>query len=195
MYCSSRFAGLPLEFGEGLQPEIVQYAQAVDRRAAAGGLAQRGLVGAGHRELVLVDAVFALGAIDAFVRFFVAEFDDLDALHLPAHRIEVLDRVEEAIDGAAAARHVRTDVGVGLRCGVALLRGGRKRSGREAEHERRDEQVQPVHAMLAVMCERTHRTPPAASDSSCRMDDPMPPPTPIERAPRCAAPAGDVLRG
>jgi hypothetical protein len=86
---------------------------------------------------VLVHAIGALGPVDALVGLLVPELDDLDALHLAAHRVEVVDGVEVAID--RAADRMRAKVGVGVRGGIRLLRSdGCGGSGDEAEGEQRE---------------------------------------------------------
>jgi hypothetical protein len=70
--------------------------QRLDDRLVLACLAHRSLVDPLQRDAVLVDAIGGLGAVDAFVGFFVSELDDLDALHVAAHRVQMVDRVEIA---------------------------------------------------------------------------------------------------
>ncbi len=132
-------APLPFQARDRLHPQLVERAQVVDRGLAAGGLLQRGLIRARDVDLLLVDAVLALGGVDALFGFLVAELDDLDALHVPAHRIEMIDRVEEAVD-RAGARGVRADVGVGLGDEAALLGGSRRGDGANQRRGEENEQ-------------------------------------------------------
>jgi hypothetical protein len=81
---------------------LLQVAQVLHRVAVRAGFAQRRLVRTRDVDLLLVHAVLALGAVDAFLRLGVAELDDLDALHVPAHRVEVHDGVEVAVDAGIA---------------------------------------------------------------------------------------------
>ena len=116
-------ARLPRESGQRFQPELLQRAQAVDGVLRRRGLAQRRLVGPRDVDLLLVDAVVALGAVDALLRLLVAEFDDLDALDVAAHRVQVADGVEIAVEPRVGL--VGTDV---VAAGLELLRG---RGGRD----------------------------------------------------------------
>ena len=113
-------AGFPLQFDERVQPEFLQAADGFDRLPGNRRLAQRRLIRARDVDALLVDAGFAFRAVDAFLRFFVAELDDLDALHVPAHRVQMLNGIEIAIE-AAFAVGVGTDVVV-LRSGIAADR-------------------------------------------------------------------------
>ncbi len=119
--------GDPLELGERLEPKLLQCTEAVDGGTVGCRLAQRRLVGAGHRKPMLVDAVLGLGAVGAFGRSFVAELDDFDALHLAAHRVQVADGVQVAVD--RAARRVGTKIRIGLRDEFG-------RPGRQGHHRR-----------------------------------------------------------
>ncbi len=111
-------AGAPLERRERGVPELVQPAHAVDRLLRRRDLAQRGLVRARDVLLLLVDAVLALRAVRALLGGRVAVLDDLDALHLPAHRVEVPHGIEVAVERFAGRIDVGADVVV-LRAGVA----------------------------------------------------------------------------
>ena len=139
LYSSSVSRRAPFETGKRKHPVFAQRIERFDDRLVLAGLAHRRLKRTLQRVAVLFDAVLGLGAVDAFVGLRIAELDDLDALDVAAHRVEVIDRVEVAID--RIARRVRAEIGFGLGCGLRLLRrrGGDGKGECGGERGRRDE--------------------------------------------------------
>jgi hypothetical protein len=117
-----------------LEPVLVQAAHALDGLLRDVGFLQRRLVARPHVLLLLVEAVLVLRRVLAFLGVLVAELDDLDGVNVAAHRVEVHDGVEVAVERARAVG-VRADVVV-LRARVAPDR----RAARVGRTERSGEQ-------------------------------------------------------
>src|SRR5262249_24361009 len=113
---------------------FLQAAHALDRLLGDRRLAERRLVRPDDVDLLLDEAVLALRAVEPVGRFLVAELDDLDALHVTAHRLELPHGVEVAVARPLAVG-VGTD-GVGLRAGVAADHLGVRGNGDRGRGER-----------------------------------------------------------
>src|SRR5437588_4172299 len=141
----------------------MQPAQAVRGGTIPACLAHSRLVRPDDRRLVLVDAIPALRPVDAFLGSFVAKLHDLDALDLPAHRIQMLDGIEKAVDGMTADG-IRTKIRFRLRCPRFLLRVGERRGRERGDGEQRNEGMH--HGRGSVIRRSTHATPAPGCGSS-----------------------------
>ena len=125
------FARFPREAGHRGEPEFLQRLRRLGRLLRDRRVAQRALIGLGHVLPLLDEAVLALGAVRAFSRLLVAELDDLDALHVLAHRVEVRDGVEVAVERRPL---------VGVRADVVVRGTGIAADGLGAHGKREDRQ-------------------------------------------------------
>src|SRR5438093_8909851 len=85
------------ELAEAREPEVVELAQTLGRILVARRLMQRRLVRTCDRELMLIDAVLGLRAVDAFLSAGQSKLDNFDAFDLPAHRVRLRHRLEETL--------------------------------------------------------------------------------------------------
>src|SRR5215471_13507939 len=101
------------QLGKAVEPAVVEFAQTLHRLLVVGALTQCGLIRPRDQEPMLVDAGLGLRAVDTFLGAGEAEFDDLDALYVAAHRVGLGHCFEETVEAAAGVlgrADIRIDV-------------------------------------------------------------------------------------